>query len=79
MSLTKKKKELVGKHVKNIVEMGMLELRDFDRHLQNAKSEIDSEVWKWVNKAVVAQTAHLMDIDLKTGGAMAVMSEIEED
>lgn len=65
-------------HVENINTMGRMELTAFDMKLQEVKGQMDSIVWKWVNKAVVRQTAYLMDIDLKTGGAMAIMSELKE-
>jgi len=79
VKLTKKRIGAIKIHVDNIASMGRMELTAFDMKLQEVKHEMDGLVWKWTNKAVVRQMAHLMDIDLKTGGAMAIMSEMKED
>ena len=79
MKLNNKRKEAITKHIENISAMGRLELGAFDMKLQEVKGEMDSIVWKWVNKAVINQMAYFMDIDTKTGGAMAIMSELKED
>ena len=77
--LTKKRKDTIKTHLKNISEMGMSELGQFDRNLQEVKPEMDAEVFKWVNKGVVIQLAYLHDIDTKSGGAMAVSAEFRGD
>jgi len=62
----------------NISTMGRMELGAFDMKLQEVKGEMDEVVWKWVNKGVVKQLAYLMDIDVQSGGAMAVISELPQ-
>ncbi len=74
--LTKERKTSIENHLKEISQMGRLELGAFDMILQENKQDMDAVVWKWVNKGVIGQMAHLMDIDLETGGALAVMSEL---
>jgi len=76
MKLTKKRKEAIQTHINNISEMGRMELGAFDMKLQEVKGEMDEVVWKWVNKAVIVQLGYLMEIDVVSGGAMAVMSEL---
>jgi hypothetical protein len=56
-----------------------MELVAFDMRLQESKQEMDSVIWMWVNKAVVSQLAFLYDIDIVTGGAMVIMSEMKEE
>ncbi len=78
MKLTKKRKDAIENHLKNISQMGRLELGAFDMRLQEQKHDMDAIVWKWINKGVIEQMAHLDDVDKKTGGAMAIMSEMAE-
>ena len=77
MKLTKKRKEAIQQHITNISIMGRMELGAFDMKLQEVKGEMDEVVWRWVNKAVIVQLAYLMDIDVQSGGAMCVMSELK--
>ena len=77
--ITKKRKEAIKTHLENISAMGMSELVQFDRKLQGIKHEMDAEVYKWVNKGVMAQLAYLHDIDIKSGGAMAISAEFRGD
>ena len=79
MRLTKKRKDAIQSHIENIAQMGRMELTAFDMKLQDVKNDMDAIVWKWVNKAVVRQMAYLMDIDVQTGGAMAIASEMKEE
>jgi len=79
VKLTKKRKDAIRGHIENINLMGCMELTAFDMKLQEVKGQMDALVWKWVNKAVMKQIEYLADIDLKTGGAMAIMSEMKED
>ena len=67
MKLTKKRKDAIENHLKNISQMGRLELGAFDMRLQEQKHDMDAIVWKWVNKGVVKQMAHLNDVDKKNG------------
>ena len=76
MKLTAKRKEAIQQHITNISKMGRMELGAFDMKLQEVKGEMDEVVWKWVNKAVMRQLAYLMDIDVESGGSMAIMSEL---
>ena len=76
--LTKKRKDAIQTHVENLSTLGRMELGAFDMKWQENKSDIDEVVWKWVNKAIMCQLAFLMDIDVKSGGAMAVMSDLRE-
>jgi len=76
--ITRKRKEAIQTHITNISEMGRMELGAFDMKLQEVKGEMDEVVWKWVNKGVVKQLAYLMDIDVQSGGAMAVISELPQ-
>jgi len=76
MKLTKKRMKAIEEHVNNVSEMGMRELGAFDEEMYKNKSDIDEVVWKWVNKAIIKQLAYLMDIDVQSGGAMAVISEL---
>ena len=50
MKLTKKRKDAIQIHIKNIAQMGRMELTAFDMKLQEVKHEMDVIVWKWVNK-----------------------------
>ena len=75
--LTKKRIKAIETHVNNISEMGRCELGAFDEEMYKNKQDIDEVVWKWVNKAVIKHSAYLMDIDVQSGGAMAIMSELK--
>lgn len=77
MILTKKRKEAIEKHIENISQMGSLELRAFDMKLQDLKHDMDLVVWRWVNKGVIEQMDFLNDVDKKTGGPMAIISELK--
>lgn len=76
-NLTLERKDAAKRHIENISKMGLLELRTFDMNLQSNKHDIDEVVWKWVNKAVVLQLSHLINIDKQSGGAMCVTSVID--
>jgi hypothetical protein len=71
------RRESVAMHLQNISQMGRNELIAFDMKLQEVKSNMDSIVFKWVNKGVLKQMEYLDDIDSKTGGAMAIISELK--
>lgn len=79
MKLTKKRKESITKHLNNIAKMGLNELIAFDRSLQEVKPDMDAVVWKWVNRGVVKQLDYLKDVDVQTGGAMAILSDMKTD
>lgn len=63
-------KKDIASHVKKIDDMDLSDLRAFDEQLEESKPLMNSDLYKGIHFAVVAQLAYVMEMSSKKASIM---------